>query len=822
MSGRLSLAPGFQPFDPKNFDSYQYAHHPNVVSSLEFERILSASGPYQGHLIRPSDHKEPEKIAWLQCVGSRDINHCDHGYCSAVCCMYAIKEAVIAKEHSAHPLDTAIFFMDMRTYGKDFEKYYNRAEEERGVRFIRSRIHSIDPIHESDNLLIQYVTEKGGVVQEEFDLVVLSVGLETSPEALDLAEKLGIALDKNQFAQVSSFTPVATKKPGIFTCGAFNGPKDIPQAVMEASAAVCAASEGIAESRNQLIRFQDLPPEKDFAGEDIKVGVFVCNCGINIGGVADVPAVREYAKSLPHVVHVEDNLFTCSQDTQEKMKEVIQEKGINRVVVASCSPRTHEPLFQQTIREVGLNTYLFDMANIRDQDTWVHQGDPVAATGKAKDLVRMAVARVSLLEPLHKISFGLKKTALVVGGGVAGMTGAHNLAQQGYEVKLVEKTDTLGGNALKLRQTWKGEDIQAHVWDLIARVSSHPKIQVLYNTVVEHGSGFVGNYTTTLNQGGQIQQFEHGVAILATGAQEWKPDVYGYGQDPRIMTALELDQAITAQDPRVSKAQTAVFIQCVGSREPERPYCSKVCCTHSVESALALKKLNPEMDIFIIYRDIRTFGVREDLYREARDKGVSFIRFDLENRPEVQVVGDQVTVKVIDHVLGEPIVLSADLLTLASAIIPNPVKELVDAYKISLNSEGFLLEAHMKLRPVDFTTEGIYLCGLAHYPKPIDESIAQAQAAVGRALTLLAKDSIKVGGVVAVVSPDLCAVCLTCVRACPFKVPVIGESGAAEIDVSKCQGCGVCVSECPGKAISLQHFTDRQVIAKVDALMEAA
>ena len=820
--GSIIMAPGFKPFDPTAYEAYSYAHHPNVVTSMEFERILSASGPFEGHLIRPSDHKEPEKIAWLQCVGSRDINHCDHGYCSAVCCMYAIKEAVIAKEHSPHPLDTAIFFMDMRTYGKDFEKYYNRAENERGVRFIRSRIHSIDPIPESDNLLLQYVTEKGEVLQEEFDMVVLSVGLETAPEAVDLAQKLGVPIDKNQFAQVSSFTPVATERPGVFTCGAFNGPKDIPQAVMEASAAACAASEGIAESRNQLIRYQELPPEKDFAGEDIRVGVFVCNCGINIGGVADVPAVRDYARSLPHVVHVEDNLFTCSQDTQDKMKSTIQEKGINRVVVASCSPRTHEPLFQQTIREAGLNTYLFDMANIRDQDTWVHQGNPERATSKAKDLVRMAVARVSLLEPLHKVSFGLKKTTLVVGGGVAGMTSALNLAQQGYEVKLIEKTDTLGGNALKLRHTWKGEDIQAFVRDLIARVSSHPKIQVHFNTEVEHGSGFVGNYTTVLNQGGQTLQYEHGAAILATGAQEWQPDVYGYGQDPRIMTALELDQAITAKDPRVTGARTAVFIQCVGSREPERPYCSKVCCTHSVESALALKKLNPEMDILIIYRDIRTFGVREDLYREARDKGIFFVRFDLENKPEVQVTGDKLTVTVIDHVLGQPITLSADLLTLASAIIPNPAKELIDAYKISLNSEGFLLEAHMKLRPVDFTSEGIYLCGLAHYPKPIDESIAQAQAAAGRALTLLSNDSVQVGGVVAVVNPELCAVCLTCVRACPFNVPVIGESGAAEIDVSKCQGCGVCVSECPGKAIALQHFTDKQVIAKVDALMEEA
>ncbi len=820
--GSIVMAPGFRPFDPTAYEAYHYAQHPNVVTSMEFERILSASGPYEGHLIRPSDHKEPEKIAWLQCVGSRDINHCDHGYCSAVCCMYAIKEAVIAKEHSPHPLDTAIFFMDMRTYGKDFEKYYNRAENERGVRFIRSRIHTIDPIPGSDNLLLQYVTEKGEVRQEEFDMVVLSVGLETAPEAVDLARILGVPIDKNQFAQVSSFTPVATERPGVFTCGAFNGPKDIPQAVMEASAAACAASEGIAESRNQLIRYQELPPEKDFAGEDIKVGVFVCNCGINIGGVADVPAVREYAKTLPQVVHVEDNLFTCSQDTQEKMKQVIQEKGINRVVVASCSPRTHEPLFQQTIREAGLNTYLFDMANIRDQDTWVHQGNPEKATSKAKDLVRMAVARVSLLEPLHKVSFGLKKTGLVVGGGVAGMTSALKLAQQGFQVKLIEKTDTLGGNALKLRHTWKGEDIQAYVRDLIARVNGHPKIEVHFNTVVEHGSGFVGNYTTVLNQGGQTQQYEHGVVILATGAKEWQPDVYGYGQDPRIMTALELDQAITANDPRVTGAQTAVFIQCVGSREPERPYCSKVCCTHSVESALTLKKGNPEMDIFILYRDIRTFGSREDLYREARDQGIFFVRYDLENKPEVQVNGDKLTVTVIDHVLGQPLILSADLLTLASAIIPNPAKELVDAYKISLNSEGFLLEAHMKLRPVDFATEGIYLCGLAHYPKPIDESIAQAQAAAGRALTLLSKDSVQVGGVVAVVNPELCAVCLTCVRSCPFNVPVIGESGAAEIDVSKCQGCGVCVSECPGKAIALQHFTDKQVMAKVDALMEEA
>jgi heterodisulfide reductase subunit A-like polyferredoxin len=820
--GSVVMAPGFQPFDPKNFDSYQYAHHPNVVTSLEFERILSASGPYQGHLSRPSDHKEPEKIAWLQCVGSRDINHCDHGYCSAVCCMYAIKEAVIAKEHSAHPLDTAIFFMDMRTYGKDFEKYYNRAEEERGVRFIRSRIHSIDPIPESDNLLIQYVTEKGEVVQEEFDLVVLSVGLETAKGAMEMAEKLGVPLDANHFARVSSFTPVKTEREGVFACGAFDGPKDIPQAVMEASAAACAATEDLASARNTLVKVKEYPAEIDSTGLEPRIGVFVCNCGINIGGIVNVPGLAEYAGTLPHVVHVDQNLFTCSQDTQDKMKEVIREKQINRVVVASCSPRTHEPMFQETLQEVGINKYLFDMANIRDQNSWVHQQEPGKATDKAKDLVRMAVARVGYLEPLRKTAFPLKKSVLVVGGGVAGMTAALNVANQGFPVHLLEKTDTLGGNALKLRHTWKGEDIRAYTQRLIEEVTHNPRIQMHFTTEVSHSSGFVGNFTTTINQGGQTQDIEHGLVILATGAQEWKPEVYGYGQDSRIMTALELDQAITQKDPKIQQAQTAIFIQCVGSREPERPYCSKVCCTHSVESALALKKVNPEMDICILYRDIRTFGLREDIYREARNQGVYFVRFDLDNKPKVEVADGRIVVTVLDHVLGQPIQIAADLVTLASAIIPNSIKELSESFKVPLNNEGFLLEAHMKLRPVDFTTEGIYLCGLAHYPKPIDESIAQAQAAVGRALTLLAKDSIKVGGVVAVVDSDLCAVCLTCVRACPFNVPVIGDKGVAEFDVTKCQGCGVCVAECPGKAISLQHFTDRQVLAKVHAMMEAA
>jgi heterodisulfide reductase subunit A-like polyferredoxin len=822
--GAIVLAPGFTPFDPSSFDTYHYAHHPNVVTSMEFERILSASGPYEGHLVRPLDKKEPKKIAWLQCVGSRDINRCDHAYCSAVCCMYAIKEAVIAKEHSSEDLDTAIFFMDMRTYGKDFERYYNRAKDERGVRFVRSRIHTIDPLPNGD-LRIVYANEVGETLEEVFDMVVLSIGLAPNKEVLQMAETLDIRLNDHQFAQTGSFTPVSTSREGIYLCGVFQGPKDIPQSVMEASAAAAASGAILAEARGTLTRTKELPPEEDFTGIEPRIGVFVCNCGINIGGVADVPAVRAYAETLPYVVHVEDNLFTCSQDTQDKMKEVIREKNINRVVVASCSPRTHEPLFQETIRDAGLNKYLFEMANIRDQNTWVHMNDPEKATNKAKDLVRMAVAKAALVEPLEQITLDVKRSALVVGGGVAGMEAALGFAEQGIEVTLIEKSGLLGGVARSLRSTWKGEDVQSYLDSLIKKVESHPNLKVLLNSTIKDSTGIIGNFTSTIVTGngeGSQSVVEHGATVLATGGREYKPKEFLYGLHPAVLTHLDLDEILMDGGRAVKDAASAVFIQCVGSRNEERPYCSRTCCTHSLESALTMKEMNPEMDIYILYRDLRSYGFREDLYREARGKGVIFIRFDLEHPPQVESTEkDGLVLTVMDHVLRRPVQLSPDMVVLASAILPSENRELFELLKVPVNADGFLIEAHMKLKPVDFASEGLFMAGLAHYPKPLDETIAQAKAAVARAMTILSKPVIQVGGVVATVEPSKCAVCLTCVRTCPYGAPSIADEGHAVIDPAACRGCGACVSECPGKAISLQHFTDAQIIAKTDALFQA-
>ncbi len=820
--GAVILAPGFTPFDPSKYKTYSYADHPNVVTSLEFERILSASGPYEGHLMRPSDNKEPDKIAWFQCVGSRDINQCDNSYCSSVCCMATNKQTIIAKEHSDKDLDTAVFFMDMRTYGKDFEKYYMRARDEGGVRFVRSKVHTVEPL-ESGDLSIRYVTEAGEIIVETFDMIVLAVGLSPNPDVIDLAKKLDVDLNHHQHVRTDNLSPVMTNREGIYVCGAFQEPKDIPQSVMEASASASSATGYLSQARGTLTRSRELPPELDISEQEPRIGVFVCNCGINIGGVADVPAIREYASTLPYVVHVEDNLFTCSQDTQDKMKGVIQENGINRVVVASCSPRTHEPLFQETIRDAGLNKYLFEMANIRDQNTWVHMNDPERATAKAKDLVRMAVAKAAYVEPLHQVALDVKHAVLVIGGGVAGMEAALGVADQGFQTYLVERTDILGGVAHRIQATWKGEDVALYLNGLTEQVQKHPLIRLFLKSEAVETTGVIGNFTSSLITATEDSMVstvvEHGATIIATGGKEYIPTEYMYGQHPDVMTHLELDEAFTAGDKRIADAKMAVFIQCVGSRTTERPYCSKLCCTHSLKSALNLKKVNPDMQVFILYRDIRSYGFREDLYKEAREKGVLFVRYDLEHLPQV-AADDQngLLVTVRDHVLRRPLELKPDLLVLATAILPNENKDISELFKISVNAEGFFVEAHAKLRPVDFASEGIFMAGLAHYPKPLEESIAQARAAVSRAMTILSKDAILVGGVVASVNPDRCAVCLTCVRVCPYNVPQIGDEGAAEIEPASCHGCGICVSECPGKAITLQHFTDQQLLAKTDAL----
>ena len=824
--GAIVLAPGFTPFDPSKFDNYQYAKLPNVLTSLEFERILSASGPTMGHVIRQSkDKREPKKIAWFQCVGSRDLNRCDNSYCSSVCCMYAIKEAIIAKEHVGDDLDCAVFFMDIRTPGKEFERFYDNAREKHGIRFIRSRVHTVDAVADTDDLQVRYVTESGEMVTEIFDMIVLSIGMQVSPQVIELAKKLTIDLTEGNFCQTSAFEPVATSRKGIYVCGAFQGPKDIPQSVVDSSAAASAAGEILVAARNTRTRKKEAVPETNVVNERPRIGVFVCHCGTNIAGIVDVPGVAEYAATLPYVEFATNNLYSCSQDTQENMAKIIAEKKLNRVVVAACTPKTHEPLFQETLINAGLNKYLFEMANIRNQDSWVHKNNPDLATKKAKDLVRMAVHKAALMAPLKEAELEINPTAMVVGGGIAGMAAARSLARQGYETHIIEKDTRLGGQARNINRTAAGDSVQQKLAELIAEIQKNEKIHVHLETEITQVDGFVGNFESTLASNGKQEILEHGVAVIATGAAALKPDEYNYGKDPRILTSLELDRRLIEKDARLKALKTAVFVQCVGSREPQRPYCSRVCCTHSVDNALELKKLNPEMDVFVLYRDLRTYGERELLYKKAREAGVIFIRFSLENKPEVLVEGGKLLVRVVDHVIGRLVQIETDLVSLATAIIPNEAGKLANFFKVPLNADGFFVERHAKLGPVEFATDGVFLCGLAHYPKPIDESIAQGQAAASRAVTLLARETISTSGTIAETNPTMCSECGVCVSVCPYSAPSFAEdgpfTGRAQINPVLCKGCGLCVASCRSGAIHLKGFDNDQIFAQIFALNKA-
>ncbi len=816
--GGVIMAPGFAPFDPSRLAPYHYGKLPNVVTSLEFERILSATGPYEGHLVRPSDHKEPAKIAWLQCVGSRDMHNCDNSYCSAVCCMYAIKEAVIAKEHSKDPLDCAIFYMDMRTHGKDFEKYYLRAQKE-GVRFIRSRVHTLDQVPGTDEIAIRYTLEDGSLVTETFDMVVLSIGLTVPEETRKMAERLGVGLISHGFAKTDPFMPVTSSFPGVYVCGTFQGPKDIPESVMEASAAAAACAASLGEARWTRTKTKEVAGEPIDVSGPPRIGVFVCNCGINIGGIVDVPGIREFARTLPHVVYVEDNLFTCSQDTQVEIAKKVREHDINRVVVAACTPITHEPMFRETLIDIGLNKYLFEMANIRNQDSWVHMKEQDAATEKARDLVRMAVARASLLKPLIEIPLTINQRALVIGGGVAGMTAALNLADQGFETILIEKEKELGGLARKVHHTIEGLDVDAFLDRLVQKVKTHEKIQVLTEALVVAFSGYKGNFVTEVLVGPGMyeRKIEHGAAVIATGALEYRPTEFLYGEHDRVLSQLDLARRLHLNQDEVAGWNQVVMIQCVGSRNDANPNCSRICCQGAVKYALALKELNPDMDVIILYRDMRTYGLLEDYYKEARGIGVLFSRFKQEEPPQVAAAGGELTVTFKDHVLGRNVQLRPDAVILSAATVAADTEELASLLKLPRNAEGFFIEAHAKLRPVDFSSEGIFLAGTAHGPKLISESIAQANAAASRAGAFLADTTQTISGVVAHVDPARCAACLICVRSCPYGVPQVTGDNVAQINEALCQGCGICASECPAKTIQVSHFEDDQIMANIKA-----
>jgi len=814
--GSIVFASGTSEFNAVLKDEYGYKTFPNVVTSIEFERILSASGPSRGHVIRPSDGKEPKRIAFLQCVGSRD-SQVGNEYCSAICCMQAAKDSIILGEH-LNDVESTVFFMDIRAYGKHFDRFIDRAEIEQGCRFLRARISSVEFDPKTDNIVVQYATDGSGVTTEAFNMLVLSLGLVTDPAQRRALEALGLSLNDQGFVRVTSTEPVSTVRPGVFVCGALSGPKDIPESVVEASAAAAEAAGVVADFPQAEFKVE-YPPERDIRGEPPRIGVFVCNCGINIGATVDVPAVVEHAKTLPNVDHAQEFLFSCSQDAQKVISDVINEKHLNRVVVAACTPRTHEPLFQKTLQATGLNPYLFEFVNIREQCSWVHQKEPEKATEKAKELLEMSLSKALLLEPLPKMSLEINKTGLVIGGGVAGMTAALELAAQGFPVHLVEKEPELGGNLRHVHFTYAGEETATFLESLSEKVRSNPLITLHLDTTVEEVAGYVGNFKTRLSDA--EEPVEHGVVVVATGGLAVEPSQYLCGVNDRVITQREFEERLATNDPSLQRLRSIVMIQCVESRDDERPYCSRVCCSAAIKNALKYKEINPEATVHILYRDVRTYGLKELRYREAREKGVVFCRYDAEEKPALSTENGALAVAVNEHILGRRLILKPDLVVLSSGVAPNPEnKALSQMLKVPLGPDGFFLEAHVKLRPVDFATDGVFVCGLAHYPKDLSEAIAQAKAAAGRAATVLSKSSLETEGKVASVIETRCSGCGTCVEVCAYKaIELDPETGRALVNEALCKGCGVCTASCRAAAIDLRGFANEQILAMLEAVV---
>lgn len=810
--GAIIVSAGFEEFDAVEMGQYGFGRYSNVLTNIHLERLLASGGPLGGKLVRPSDGKAPQKIAFLQCVGSRDMKR---NYCSAACCMYALKEAILIKEQNPKA-EVNIFYMDMRAFGKGYHRYYLQAKD-LGINFIRCRVSTVRENPQTKSLLVLARAEDGSSISSEFDLVVLSVGQCPSPYTVELSQVLGVGVNKWGFIQSQDFWQVKTAKEGIYVCGSATAPADISETVIQASAAACEASVLLSSVRNQLVGKKGKPKELGL-DEEAKVAIFVCRCGEEIASVVDKDQVVAFAKTLPRVVHAADVPYLCLPETLDKVKQTIAKSGANRVIFAACAPYHYQRLFEEAIGEIGLDPSLWQLVNFREQIAWVHRDNKALATEKAQRILAMAVERLREQELLPVTSAPVNHQGLVIGGGISGLIAALGLTEQGFEVHLVERSAELGGHARDVHYCLGNEDPQAFLGSIGERVKANPRIHLHLETEVIEMTGHAGNFQTKVKTGEEVTSIEHGVLIIATGANDYQPTEYLYGQDDRIITQKELQKHLAEGTLRQPSA--VVMIQCVGSRDSDRPYCCRSCCSEAIVNALKIKEQSPETQVLILYRDIMTYGFKEEYYTQAREAGVLFVRYELDGKPEVTIEDKAIVIQVDDPVLPGRLEIEADLLVLSTGIVPGDNEELAELFSLELTEDGFFEEIDTKFRPVDSLIDGIFVCGLANAPRCLDEEVTQAQAAAQRAATVLAKERLESGRVVSEVNVRKCTGCGLCVTACPYNARRLDEElKVAVVEEALCQGCGVCVALCPNGAAKLKGLKEKQVFSMIEAAL---
>lgn len=805
--GAIIVAVGYDMMDPHRMKEYGYGSHPDILTAMEFERIINSAGPTEGEIIRPSNREHPNNILFVLCVGSRDERH--FRYCSRFCCMYSIKHAYQAIDHNVD--DVTVMYMDVRAYGKGFDNFQKRTQAE-GAKFIRSRPARISP-NGNGNIRVLYEDTTGkGRTEKDFDMVVLANAVTPPDNLVDLTDRLGIDLDSDGFIRSLETKGglVVTTRPGIYAAGCVSGPKDIPDSVAEGSGAAGLALSHLSE------KYWPEPPEVEPI-EDIdtpRVGVFVCHCGSNIAGVVDVEKVVEFSRTLPDVVYASHQMFSCAGNTQKEIEDAIKEEKINRVVIAACSPKTHESIFRDVLTRSGLNPYLLVMSNIRNMDSWVHKNHKTAATQKANDMVWMAVEKARRLVALDVSHLPLKQSALVIGGGIAGMTSAVALTCQGFEVHLVEKENRLGGLVSELDHIAPAEIKAVDLVKAKAHDVERSGVKVHLNTTVETIGGFVGSFHTHLSNG---EDLEIGALIMATGSNAYQPDEFDYGVDPNVITNVELENILKKGKP---DAERITFISCVGSRQ-DNMGCSRYCCTSMISQALKLRKLGAK--VRVLYKEIRTYSRQaEELYEEAMRAGVQFFRYDNEKAPQESVQFEDGFVQIYDQLLGLDIQIPTDLLVLVTGLTPAE-DNLAEQLKLSRSEDGFYMELHPKLGPAETAIQGIFLAGTSQGAKDVRESMAQALAAAGKAGSLLSRGVIEKEPLTAKLIPDLCVGCMRCVKVCPYnaieQIGKPGKDGTVKIIEAACMGCGTCAAECNFDAIEMPYFTKEQIMVQIDAAL---